>query len=225
MSPPRLAVRGLSAGWRGTAVLSDLDVSVRAGQAVGVLGGNGSGKSSLLFSIAGLLPVATGSVILDGVPVGGWSAERRAARGIRLLDQSRRVFPTMTVAENLAVVEHGIGHPDVGAIRRRRGQWLERFPALADRLDVLGGTLSGGEQQLLAIGRVLTTGPVLLLLDEPSAGLSPALRQGCAAVFRDLLDDGVAILLVEQDAMFARRISDVLLHLRAGRLEPVLSSA
>ncbi len=225
MSAARLSVQGLSAGWRGSSVLSQLDVTVTAGQAVGVLGGNGSGKSSLLYCIAGLLPAQAGTVSVDGVPVSGWSPERRAAGGVRLLDQSRRVFPTMTVAENLAVVEHGVGHPDVGAIRRRRAQWLERFPSLAHRLHVLAGTLSGGEQQLLAIGRVLTTGPVLLLLDEPSAGLSPALRQSCAAVFRDLLDDGVAILLVEQDAMFARGLSDLLLRLRSGRLEPVLFPA
>ncbi|MDQ6727206.1 MAG: ATP-binding cassette domain-containing protein, partial [Actinomycetota bacterium] len=132
--------------------------------------------------------------------------------------QTRRVFPTMTVAENLRVAELGIGRPDVAAIRRRRGLWLDRFPNIAGKLAQPAGSLSGGEQQLVAIGRVLSAAPGVLLLDEPSAGLAAGAIAPCVAAFGEMAAAGTAILLVEQNLAVARELAHRSLHMESGRV-------
>lgn len=216
---PRLAVRGLVAGWDGPAVVNGVDLEAGRGEIVAVLGENGSGKSTLLSVLAGLLRPRRGTVHLDGTRVDGCSAARLVARGVRLLPQTRRVFPSMTVRENLEVVELGIGQPDLAVVRQRRAAWLERFPALGAKLDHPAASLSGGEQQLLAVGRVISTSPAVLLLDEPTAGLSPAAVATCAAVFAEEAASGTAIVLVEQNVVVARSLAHRTVHMEAGRLE------
>ena len=214
----RLEVRGLVAGWDGPPVVRGVNLEVDRREIVALLGGNGSGKSTLLAAIAGLLRPRAGTVRLDGESVDRLSTAALAGRGLHLLAQTRRVFPSLTVAENLAVVELTKGGPDRRAIRRRRDRWLERFPALAAKLDQPAASLSGGEQQLVAIGRVLSTAPAVLLLDEPSAGLSPGAVGLCLSAFRDHAAAGAAVLLVEQNVTVARALATRVVHMEAGRL-------
>ena len=212
-----LAVQGLEAGWEAASVVRGADLGVEAGEVVAVLGANGSGKSSLLWAVAGLLPRRAGSVHLEGRRVDGLPAERRAALGLRLLPQARRIFASLTVRENLEVVELGLGRPDLAAVRARRAGLLERFPALAGRLDEPAAGLSSGQQQLLAIVRVLSTLPRVLLLDEPSAGLAPAVTAACVAEVAATAATGVAVVLVEQNTTLARQLASRVLWMRDGR--------
>lgn len=219
-APGRLVVRGLHAGWGPTTVVRGADLGVAAGEVVAVLGGNGSGKSSLLLAVAGLLRARAGDVELDGRRLGGLSAERRARLGLRLLPQARRVFPSLTVRENLEMVDLGVPPAQVADVRVRRAAWLDRFPVLAARLDEPAAALSGGQQQLLAIGRVLSARPRVLLADEPTAGLSPAIALACGQALVDLAAEGAAVVLVEQNVTLARRLSDRVLHMHDGWLAP-----
>jgi branched-chain amino acid transport system ATP-binding protein len=215
-----LEVTGLEAGWGRAPVVRDADLRVDGGEIVAVLGGNGSGKSSLLWAVAGLLPARAGRVTLDGRSLDGLAAERRVALGLTLLAQSRRVFPTLTVGENLEVVELGVSRNDVSAVRSRRREWLERFPQLGARLGQPAAALSGGQQQLLAIGRAVSTMPRVLLLDEPSAGLASGAARQCADVFASVAAGGTAVVLVEQDVELARRLATRVVLMDDGRLRP-----
>jgi branched-chain amino acid transport system ATP-binding protein len=219
-APVRLAVREVDAGWDGVTVVRDAALEVGAGEIVAVLGGNGSGKSTLLSVLAGLLRPVKGTIHLDGRRVDGLPASRLSALGLRLLPQTRRVFPSMTVRENFEVVEVGTGRPDVARIRSRRAAWLDRFPALAGKLDQPAASLSGGEQQLVAIGRVLSAPLTVLLLDEPSAGLSPRAAAACGAAFAEEAAAGTAVVLVEQNLTLARTLATRALHMDRGRLTP-----
>ena len=220
----RLSVRGLHAAWDGLPVVRGADLEVDAGGIVAGLGGNGSGKSTLLSSVAGLLRPAAGTVHLGGVRVDGLSAARLAALGLRLLPQTRRVFPSLTVRENLEAVELGVGRIDATEIRRRREDWLAAFPALEAKLDQQAATLSGGEQQLVAIGRVLSTGPSVLLLDEPFAGLSPGAAATAASAFAALAAAGSGVVLVEQNLTLARTLADRALRMDQGLLQAAPAS-
>lgn len=217
---PVLRVEGLVAGWDASSVVVDACVTVAPTELVAVLGGNGSGKSCLLWAVAGLLRPRAGRVLLGDRRIDRLPAERVAALGLRLLPQARRVFGSLTVRENMEAVEIGLARLDLAETRRRRAGWLARFPVLADKVDQPAATLSGGEQQLLAIGRAVSAAPRVLLLDEPSAGLSPARAAECAAVFVELAASGVAVLLVEQNVPLARRVATRVLHMRGGRLNP-----
>ncbi len=215
-----LAIRGLHAGWGATTVVRGVDLDVAGGEVVAVLGGNGSGKSSLLLAVAGLLRARAGTVEFDGRRLGGMSAERRARLGLRLLPQARRVFPTLTVRENLEMVDLGVPAGQIGDVRARRAAWLERFPALVARLDEPAAGLSGGQQQLLAIGRVLSARPRVLLADEPTAGLSPDIAAACGEAILELTAQGAAVVLVEQNVTVARRLAGRVLRMEDGRLRP-----
>lgn len=220
MTVARLAVRGLHAAWDGLPVIKGVDLDVGAGEIVAVLGGNGSGKSTLLSAVAGLLRPTAGTVLLDGRRVDGLSPARLTTLGLRLLPQTRRIFPSLTVRENLEAVELGLGPPDATAIRRRRDEWLELFPTLAAKLDRPAAALSGGEQQLVAIGRVLSTGPSVLLLDEPSAGLSPGAVVTAGSAFAAVAAGGAAVVLVEQNLTLARTLASRALRMDHGVLHP-----
>lgn len=218
MTAAGLVVRGLFAGWGRADVVAGVDLDVEPGEVVAVLGANGSGKSSLLWALAGLLATRRGTVHLDGRRLDRLPIERRAALGMALLPQARRVFGSLSGRENLEVVELAVGRGDVTAVRAARAAWLDRHPALAAKLDQPAASLSGGQQQLLAIGRVLSTGPTVLLLDEPSAGLAPAVAEDCAAAFADAAGQGVAVILVEQNVALARRLATRVLSMQDGRL-------
>lgn len=218
MTATGLVVRALTAGWDRTDVISDLDLDVEAGEIVAVLGANGCGKSSLLWALAGLLATRGGTVHVDGRRLDRLSTERRAALGVSLLPQARRVFGSLSGWENLKVVELAVGRPNLPAIRAAREAWLARHPALATKLDQPASSLSGGQQQLLAIGRLLSTGPKVLLLDEPSAGLAPPVAEQCANDFADIASQGVAVVVVEQNVALARRVATRVLTMENGRL-------
>jgi len=212
---PRLEVRGLEAGWDRSLVVKNAELDVAAGEIVALLGGNGSGKSTLLWAIAGLLRPRAGSVTVDGRRVDGLSADRLARLGVRLLPQAKRIFPSLTVGENLSVTDLA---PGIGDWRHeRREEWLARFPILQSKLAEPAASLSGGEQQLLAIGRVVTTLPRVLLLDEPSAGLSTGWATECFGVFADLAATGSTIVLVEQNVALAQQLAHRTLRMHLGR--------
>jgi branched-chain amino acid transport system ATP-binding protein len=197
-SPALLDVSGLHAGYGATEVLRGVDLVVGAREIVAVLGSNGVGKSTLNRAISGVLRPSKGSIRFDQAPIEACKPSAIVARGLIHVPEGRRIFPNMTVRENLDLGSYRRGRP------RRRGN-RERvfaiFPRLAERQSQRAGTLSGGEQQMLAIGRGLMAEPKLLILDEPSLGLSPLLVEELFALIRRIHADGVALLLVEQNVV------------------------
>ncbi len=182
----------------------DVSLEVRTGEIVALIGSNGAGKTTTLRVICGLLPLRAGRVEVDGVSVGGLTPAAMVAGGIAHVPEGRQLFPTMTVLENL---ELGARTPES---RRRRAESLDRvlslFPRLAERRRQIAGTLSGGEQQMTAIGRALMARPRLLMLDEPSLGLAPVVVTSIFDNLRVINADGVTILLVEQNVLRALRL-------------------
>ncbi len=200
-----LEIAGLRAGYGALEVLRGIDLTIAEGEIVAVLGSNGAGKTTLNVNISGLYRRFGGAIRFHGEDISDHSPEQIVAAGIIHVPEGRRVFPNLDVRENLTL----------GAFRRartRRAANLERvlttFPRLAERLDQKAGTLSGGEQQMLAIGRGLMAEPVLLILDEPSLGLSPLLVEEMFALIRRLHEDGLSILLVEQNVVQSLEIAD-----------------
>ena len=190
-------------------VVRDASFTLHAGRVTVLLGVNGAGKTSLLESISGVIPAAKGSILLDGVTINGWRADRRARAGLAHVEEGRSVFPSMTTEENLRVA--------VGK-RADISSAFELFPELVKRRDVRAGLLSGGEQQMLVVARATLRQPSVLLLDELSLGLAPAIVVRLLAAVRSLADDGRAILLVEQFASLALEIADHALVMRHGEL-------
>ena len=206
-----LAVNDLSAGYGRAVVLSDVGFRLGEGEALAVLGRNGVGKTTLLDSLIGVTRRFSGSITLAGREVGGLAPESRAMLGIGWVPQERNIFRSLSVQENITAVA-------------RPGSWtLERvfglFPRLRERRQQAGGSLSGGEQQMLAIGRALATNPKLLLLDEPTEGLAPIIVQELlAALARLLREEGLAAIVVEQHAQKILPITDRALILERGRV-------
>jgi branched-chain amino acid transport system ATP-binding protein len=206
-----LSVRGLSAFYGDFQALFDVSLDVTEGQTVAVIGANGAGKTTFLRALAGALPVARDAVRFAGEPVGGSPASALVDLGIGLVPEGRKIFPSLSVRENL----------QVGAYRRRPGPWtLERvcrlFPILAERRDQPGPNLSGGEQQMLAIGRGLMANPRLLLVDEISLGLAPLVIRHLYEVLRGVRAEGTTLLMVEQDVSQVLAIADRLYCFRKG---------
>ena len=186
-------------------ILEGISLHVGAGELVCLLGGNASGKSTTLKTILGIVRPRGGRVLIDGADVTNWPVPQRISRGIAIVPENRRLFGQMTVRENL----------ELGAVLRggeKLDDDFERvhalFPRLFERRDQLAGTLSGGEQQMVAMGRALMSRPRLLLMDEPSMGLSPALVQQNFQIIKDIHASGVAVLMVEQNAAMALSIAD-----------------
>ncbi len=204
-----LEVRGLSARYGAVAALRDVSLEVRAGELVALIGANGAGKSTLLRTIAGLLAPTAGRVALEGRDVTGQPPEAILRAGIALVPERRRVFADLTVLDNLEL--GGYALPRGGDFRPRLDAGVDDayrlFPVLHRRRGQLAGTLSGGEQQMLAIGRALMARPKLLLLDEPSMGLAPRLVAKIFEIVRDIARRGVTILLVEQNARLALELA------------------
>jgi branched-chain amino acid transport system ATP-binding protein len=207
-----LQVRELVSGYDRSTVLGGVDLELDRGATLGLLGRNGVGKSTLVMTLMGLVPVTSGSVLLDGAELAGRRPDVVARAGVALVPQGRRVWAPLTVAEHLAL-----------ATGRRRGTWtvdgiLDLLPRLAERRRQPAGLLSGGEQQMLAVARALLTNPRLVLLDEPSDGLAPAIVDQIAEVVRTMRAEGVAVLLVEQDLHLAFTVSDEIACMEKGRI-------
>jgi branched-chain amino acid transport system ATP-binding protein len=204
-----LEVRGLEVSYGRVPVLRDVALSVGPGELVTVVGPNGAGKTTLLRALMGLVPIRAGAVTFDGRRLGGQPTESIVRHGIAMVSEGRDLFGPLTVRENLALGAYAAGR--AGRRARLAGD-LERvlalFPALGARLGQAAGTLSGGEQQMVAIGRALMARPRLLLLDEPSVGLAPLVIREIFRVLRTLKAEGLTMLLVEQNARAAFRIAD-----------------
>lgn len=193
-------------------ILQGISFNVKQGKVVGLLGRNGMGKTTLIRSVVGFTPPRQGEVLFKERDITGWSSNRVVNFGIGLVPQGRRVFPSLSVFENLTV-----------ANRRSGGQWnlkrvLEIFPRLGERRAIRAGKLSGGEQQMLAIARALMTNPDLLLMDEPTEGLAPLMVREVGRVIENLKSQGLSILLVEQNLPLALRVSDEIHVLSRGRI-------
>lgn len=211
-----LEVSGLSAGYGGATALRDISLSVQSGEIVAILGPNGAGKTTLVNTIAGVLRPMGGSILLDGLDLLTVAPHDISSCGVALVPEGRRIFPKMTVGENLAI---GAYARDARPDHDHNLVWVhDIFPRLAERQDQQAGTLSGGEQQMLAIGRALMSKPKLLLLDEPSLGLAPIIVQAIFEVLADINQSGVSILLVEQNAVEALDLAGRGYVLEEGRI-------
>jgi branched-chain amino acid transport system ATP-binding protein len=212
-NPALLQVAKVSAGYRRIQVLHDVSLHVGAGEFVTVVGSNGAGKSTLMKVLTGLLP-ATGTMRLENTNLLELDPHRRVAAGIGYVPEGRRVFPALTVAENLKVACRARGE----ALSAELDRIYDMFPKLRERHDQLAGTLSGGEQQMLAMGRALISRPRLLLADEISLGLAPLVVESLFEVLREATADGMSILLAEQNATMALEFSDRAYVMETGRI-------
>jgi branched-chain amino acid transport system ATP-binding protein len=213
-----LEVRGLTARYGPVVAVREVDLEVGEGEIVALLGANGAGKTTTLMSIVGLHRSRTGTIELEGREIGHLPPERVVRRGVSLAPEGRRIFAGLTVAENLRIGAAAAGRN--GGDDARRERLLELFPVLRERLKLPAASLSGGEQQQLAIARALMSGPKLLLLDEPTLGLAPKLVRLVFDLIARLRDEeGVTILLVEQNVHQALAICDRAYLMRVGTVE------
>jgi len=220
MTAPILQVEQLVAGYgRGPAALNDVSLTLNSGQLLGVVGANGAGKSTLMRSIAGGLRPRSGSITYEGEPIRGVPTAHLARRGIVLLSEGHRTIRPLTVDENLQVAAMAVLP---GRVRKRVNDMLpvihEMFPILKERRAQLAGLLSGGEQQMLSIARAMIQRPRLLLLDEPSLGLAPVVVERIYASFRSLQEQGVSMIVVEQNSTRIAQACSSLIVLRNGRV-------
>jgi branched-chain amino acid transport system ATP-binding protein len=216
MTAPFLELDRISAGYHGRPVLNGVSLGVSAGSVTVIIGPNGHGKTTLMRTISGLLPLFAGSIRFEGVALDGLSVERIVERGVVHIPQGDLLFPEMTVLENLQM---GAYLPDAGKeAARRLEQVFEVLPRLGERRGQTASTLSGGERRMLALGRGLMTGGRILLIDEPSLGLAPILIDQVYQVLAQLKEEGRTILLVEESASRAASIADRIHLLDNGRI-------
>jgi branched-chain amino acid transport system ATP-binding protein len=211
-----LALRGVNALYGDSHVLHDVSFSVKRGRVLALLGRNGAGKTTCMNTIIGFLHPRDGDIRLHGEPIAGLSPEVISRRGVGLVPQGRRIFPSLSVYENLLVAQR----KPVGEVAKA---WTFEdvfaiFPRLGERRPQAAGSLSGGEQQMLAIGRALVSNPRVLLLDEPSEGLAPKIVHEVGETLLTLKAQGFSILLVEQNTTLALRVADEVLILNTGRI-------
>jgi branched-chain amino acid transport system ATP-binding protein len=216
-----LEIRDMVCAYGQITALKGVTLSVKAGQLVALIGANGAGKSTTLRAISGLVPARSGSMIFDGEDITGAGPQRVLTKGIAHCPEGRRVFPHMTVAENLDMGAYL--RSDTSEVAVDRDRIYGEFPRLAERRKQAAGTLSGGEQQMLAIGRALMSRPRLVMFDEPSLGLAPNIVERTFAIIRAIRDAGTTVLLVEQNAYAALDMCDHAYLLESGRV--VLSGA
>lgn len=217
-SAPLLSVDGLVTGFGTHAVLHGVDITVAPGEIAGIFGLNGAGKSVTMKVIAGLVPAWAGEVRLEGRDITGATPERRVARGIANVPQGRQVFAELTVEQNLRLGAYQLRRHHRDRYDELLERIYERFPRLADRRHQVAGTMSGGEQASLAVGRALMSDPTLLLVDEPSAGLAPMVVQELFGVLEELNAEGLSILLVEQNVTFGLKLVHTAHLMRNGRV-------
>jgi branched-chain amino acid transport system ATP-binding protein len=205
MSTPLLEVAGLRSGYGAVEILRGVDLVVNPGEIVALLGSNGAGKSTFNNTLCGIVPARAGTIRFDGQPLAGTHYRAIVQAGLIQVPEGRRVFPNLSVLENLEL-------GSFARARERRAQNLERvfgiFPRLKERLSQLAGTMSGGEQQMVAVARAMVSGPRLLLLDEPSLGLAPRMVDELLAIARRIANAGTTVLMVEQNVKKALAVAD-----------------
>lgn len=216
-----LQIAGLTSGYGRSSVLLGVDLDVAEGRVLGLLGRNGVGKTTLIHTVMGMVRPTGGSITLDGAELAGRRTDQIARAGLALVPQGRRIWPNLDVTEHLSLAARRGGG---------RGTWtvskiLELLPRLDERSKHLGGQLSGGEQQMLAIARALLTGPRMLLMDEPSDGLAPAIVDQIGEVIGGLKSAGVTVLLVEQDLHLAFSVADEIAVMVKGQIAHRCSTA
>ena len=209
-----LSVEGVDTYYGSIHILQKLSLEIKTGELVCLLGGNACGKSTTLKTILGLVPAKTGSIHFAGIDVTKKSTPDRIKLGMAVVPENRRLFAPMTVLENLQIGAYVRGEPDPADLDRV----MTLFPKLAERRHQLAGTLSGGEQQMVAVGRALMSRPRLLLMDEPSMGLAPRLVEQSFEMIAELHREGVSMLLVEQNANMALSVADRGYVLQTGRI-------
>ncbi|WP_254863862.1 ABC transporter ATP-binding protein [Halovivax gelatinilyticus] len=202
---PVLELEHVDAGYGETQILRDVSLHVNEGEVVSLVGRNGAGKTTTLRSIMGIVEPTAGTITYHGEPIGHLDAVDTAKRGISLVPEERRIFPDLTVRENLELAAYG-GASDRDGLSI--GEVLDTFENLADRTNNAGSSLSGGEQQMLTIGRALVSGADLILLDEPTEGLAPYIVQDVVDAIRDLNERGITVMLVEQNVHVALELAD-----------------
>jgi branched-chain amino acid transport system ATP-binding protein len=210
-----LEVRGLEVRYGGIRAVKGIDLAVGAGELVCLIGANGAGKSSTLRGLSGLVPAAAGEVLYEGRSINALRAFERARAGLVMVPEGRGVFPQLTVEENLSMGAYPRSDDRIEADRARV---FGLFPRLAERRRQTGGTLSGGEQQMLALGRALMSRPKLLLLDEPSMGLAPLAVKRILEAIREINAEGVTVLLIEQNAHAALALASRGYVMESGRI-------
>ena len=209
-----LEIKDLKVSYGGIEALKGISLQVKQGEIVTLIGANGAGKSTALRAISGLVPIKSGEIIYNGQRINGLGPQKIVAQGLCMVPEGRRVFPNLTVLENLKIGAYLRKDDLTGDIEHI----YELFPRLKERSWQLAGTLSGGEQQMLAVGRALMMRPRLLMMDEPSLGLAPLVIRDIFSIIKTLHQEGITILLVEQNAHAALRIADSAYVLETGSL-------
>ena len=215
---PLLEIRDMTVGYGRIEALHSISLSVEDGELVTLIGANGAGKTTTMRAISGIRPLTSGSIWFDGKDITKMKAHLRVLAGIVQAPEGRGVFPGMTVQENLDMGHYGRTFPTKAEYKATLDHVFELFPRLAERRTQMGGTMSGGEQQMIAIGRALMARPRVLLLDEPSMGLAPMIIQQIFRIISDINKTGVTILLVEQNAQQALSRSDRAYILETGEV-------
>ena len=209
-----LEIKDLSVSYGGIEAIKNISLDVEAGSIVTLIGSNGAGKSSTLRAIAGIVKAKSGEVLFEGENILGLSPDQIVKRGVTLVPEGRHVFPNLTVAENLhvgAYLRHDDIKPDLEYV-------YELFPRLKERSWQFAGTLSGGEQQMLAVGRAMMARPKLIMMDEPSLGLAPIVVQGIFDIIRTINKAGITVLLIEQNANMALKVADYAYVMQTGEI-------
>ena len=209
-----LEIRGLSVNFGGIRAVKDISMNIERGKIVTLIGANGAGKSTVLRAVSGLIRPKSGEILFDGERIDGLSSDAIVSRGITLVPEGRRVFPNLTVLENLkigAYLRHDKLDDDIEHV-------YSLFPRLKERHWQPAGTLSGGEQQMLAVGRALMSRPRLIMMDEPSLGLAPLVVRDIFSIIREINDSGITVLLNEQNANMALKIADYAYVLETGTI-------
>ena len=222
-TPPVLELRDVKAGYGKVQALHGISLQIRPGEVVALIGANGAGKSTTLRAISGLIAPTGGDILLDGSSIARRRPDLIVRSGIAHCPEERRVWPELSVQENLSLGAYICS--DRAEVKRRTEMVLARFPRLRERGSQFAGTLSGGEQQMLAIGRALMSAPRILLLDEPSLGLSPLMMQEVLSVIRQLRDQGITIVLVEQNVHNALSVANRAYVFATGRIAAEDSAA
>jgi branched-chain amino acid transport system ATP-binding protein len=206
MTQPILSIKGLQVSYGGIKAVKDMSMDVMEGELISLIGSNGAGKTTTLKAVTGMIPTKAGEIMYRGKSIKGVPSWDLLAQGLVMVPEGRGVFARMTIVENLQMGAHL--RNDKGGIEADIQKMFKIFPRLEERATQLAGTMSGGEQQMLAMGRALMSQPKLLILDEPSMGLSPVMTEKIFEVIKQVSDDGITVVLVEQNAKLALQAAD-----------------